>query len=105
MERFDDVVIGAGVEALHLGAHRIQCGEHQHRHRHVVIDHTDASAHIHPSTRQSRQHQIQNDQVVSFNLKGLHAVGRGVGDVDGVTGFGKGATDDVRDADVIFDHK
>ncbi|GEP25741.1 hypothetical protein CLE01_03390 [Cryobacterium levicorallinum] len=29
----------------------------------------------------------------------------GVGDIDGIAGFGEGTTDDVRDADVILDNE
>ena len=80
---FCDIVVGAGVEALHLVAPAVAGGEDQHRHRASVaapcLQHRDA-VHL-------RQADVENDGVIGFAVTEevpLLAVERAIDHITGI---------------------
>ena len=98
-ERFGQVVVGAEFQAEHAIEFRRLGGEHQDRR--VALRGAQPPANLQPV--QTRQHQVEDDEVVAPRL-GLGQAGDAVGDQPGlVVEFGKLQRHDAADVGVVFD--
>ena len=100
VERLDEVVVGAGVEALDAGVDRVARGEHQDRHVAVgaqLLAHLDAV--------ELRQPEVE-DHGVGLEHAGLVERGLAVlGEPHVVALAAQGTTDDIPDIGVVFDYE
>ena len=85
MKRLGDIIVGAGVEALHLVAPAVARGQQQHRHGAAGappgLQHRNA-VHL-------RQADIEDDRVVGLGLAEIMALLAVKGAVDHVAGLGQ----------------
>ena len=101
MERLGDIVVGASIEALHLVAPAVACGEHEHRHgapgAAPGFQHRDA-VHL-------RQADIEDHGVVRLALAEIVPFLAVEGAVDHVAGFGERGRQLPIEIGIILDHE
>ena len=99
MEGLGDIIVGAGVEALHLVAPAVARGEHQHRHgapgAPPGFQHRDA---VH-----FRQADVEDDGVVGLGIAQIMALLAVEGAVDDVAGVGQRGRELAVEVGVVFD--
>ena len=99
MERLGDIVVGAGVEALHLVAPAVARGEHQHRHGAAGaapgLQHRDA-VHL-------RQADVEDDRVVGLGLAEVMALLAVEGAVDHIAGVGQRGGELAVEVGIVLD--
>ena len=99
MKRLGDIVVGAGIEALHLVAPAVARGEHQHRHgapgAAPGFDHRDA-VHL-------RQADIEDDGVIGLGLAEIMALLAVEGAVDHIAGIGQGGGELTVEIGIVLD--
>ena len=99
MEGLGDIVVGAGVEALHLVAPAVARGQHQHRHGAAGaaprLDHRDA---VHLG-----QADVEDDRVVGLGLAEVMALLAVEGAVDHVAGIGQRGRELAVEIGVVLD--
>ena len=99
VEGLGDIVVGAGIEALHLVAPAVARGEDEHRHLAVgaapFLEHADAVDH--------RQAEIEHDRVIGFGLAEIVAFLAVLGAVDHIARIGQSGDDLPVEIWIIFD--
>ena len=85
MKRLGDIVVGAGVEALHLVAPAVARGQQQHRHGAAGA----APGFQHRNAVHLRQADIEHDRVVGLGLAEIVALLAVEGAVDHIAGLGQ----------------
>ena len=99
MKRLGDIIVGAGVEALHLVAPAVARGQHQHRHGAAVappgFQHRDA---VHLG-----QADVEDDGVVGLGLAEIMALLAVEGAVDDVAGVGQRGRELAVEIGVVLD--
>ncbi len=100
-ERLGQVVLRAVLQAVHLGRHVGQAGQHQHglvgvRGQHALQD---------GLARHVGHDQIQDDQVVVAGQSALQRLGAGGREVGQVTRGGQRAADERADARLVVGHQ
>ena len=101
MERLGDIVVGAGVEALHLVAPAVARGENQHRHGAAGaapgLQHRDA---IHFG-----QADIEDHRVIGLGLAEIVALLAVEGAVDHIAGVGQRRGELPVEVGIVLDHE
>ncbi len=99
VEGLRHIVVGAGIEALHLVAPAVARGEHQHRHGAAGapprLDHRDA-VHL-------RQADIEDDGIVGFGLAEVMALFAVKGAVDHIPRVGQGGGELTVEIGIVLD--
>ena len=103
MNRLDDVVIRANVEALYLVANLVECGEEQHRH--LGIEPANFGTQFEAPSGAIANHYIEDYQVIRGLFERRKAIGNSVKRVRNVARFGERAAHNAGDADVVLDHQ
>ena len=98
VERFDQVIIGAGIETLDAILDGILGGQHQDG---QTASHAQAAADLEPV--HAGQHPVQDDQVGVMIVGQIQSGATFGGDVDQVAFIGKAALEHFQDGRVIFD--
>jgi hypothetical protein len=101
MERLGDIIVGAGVEAVHLVAPAIARGQDQHRH------HASAAApgFQHRDAVHLRQADIEDDGVVRLALAEVMAFLAVERPVDGIAGVRQRAGELAVQVRIVFNDK
>ena len=101
MERLGDVVVGSGIEALHLVAPAVARGEHEHRHgaSGAAPGFQDRDA-VH-----FRQADIKNDRVVGLGLAEIMAFLAIEGAIDDIAGVGQRSGELAIEVGIVLDHE
>ena len=98
MKRLGDIIVGAGIEALHLVAPAVARGQDQHRHDAAVaspgLQHRDA-VHL-------RQSDIEHDRVVGLAVAEKVAFLAIEGAIDDVTGVGQRSGELTIEIGIVF---
>ena len=99
VERLGHIVVGAGVEALHLVAPAVARGEHQHRHGAAGaapgLEHRDA---VHLG-----QADVEDDRVIGLGLAEVVAFLAVEGAVDHIAGVGQRGRELAVEIGVVLD--
>ena len=101
MKRLGDIIVGAGIEALHLVAPAVARGEHEHRHRAAGA----APGFQHRNAVHFRQTDIENDRVVGFQLAEIMALLAVEGAIDDIAGVGQRSGKLAIEIGVVLDHE
>ena len=101
MERLGHIVVGAGVEALHLVAPAVARGEDQHRHRPPGA----APGFQHRDAVHLRQADIENDGVVGLALAEEVAFLAVEGAIDHIAGVGQRRGELAIEIGIVFDNE
>ena len=101
MKWLGDIIVGAGVEALHLVAPAVARGQHEHRHgaAGAAPGFQDRDA-VH-----LRQADIENDRVVGFGLAEIMALLAVEGAIDDIAGVGQRGGELAVEIGVVLDHE
>ena len=99
LERLDEVVVGADVQALHARLQRVAGGEHQDRRVVAVV----AQAAGDVDAVQPRQAEVQHDDVGQEGVRLVEAADAVAGELDLVALEAQRALQDLRDLLVVLD--
>ena len=99
MERLGDIIVGAGVEALHLVAPAVARGQHQHRHGAAGA----APGFQHRNAVHLRQADVEDDGVVGLGLAEIMALLAVEGAVDDIAGVGQRGGELAVEIGVVLD--
>ncbi len=99
LERLDQVVVRADVEALDAGLQRVARREHEDRH--LVAALAQALGHVHAV--EAGEAEVQDDQVREEGVRLLEGLDAVAGELDLVALHAQRALEDVRDLLVVLD--
>ena len=101
MERLGDVVVGAGVEALHLVAPAVARGQHQHRHGAAGA----APGFQHRDAVHLRQADVEDHRVIGLGLAEVMAFLAVEGAVDHIARVGQRRGELAVEVGIVLDHE
>ena len=101
MERLGDVVVGAGVEALHLVAPAVARGQHQHRHGAAGA----APGFQHRDAVHLGQADVEDHRVIGLGLAEIMALLAVEGAVDHVARVGQRGGELAVEVGIVLDHE
>ena len=100
IERLGDVIVGSGIEQGYDRLLLVARGQDQHRN----VGATAAQALQQGKPVESRQHQVENHQIIRVRLRHVEAVFAVEGDVDRIAGaLAQAAGDILRQPPLVFD--